>query len=118
MPSRPQRRDTPGVVQCEPHRQSREGTLVVFVRLSRRPPAELLEVLREHGSYRRGPGGASGWHLTATQELIKQVHPLHEELARQLYAAARVIRKSPEAIPHPTGRRRGGGPTVDVVKVG
>lgn len=116
MPSHhPQRRDAPSVKECVPHRQSREGTLVVFLRLSRRPPTDLLEVLREHGSYRRGPGGASGWHLAATKELVQAVHPLHEELARQLYAAARVIRKAPETI-HPTGRRRGG-TSIEVVKM-
>ena len=116
MPSRhPQRRDAPSVKECVPHRQSREGNLVVFLRLSRRPPTDLLEVLRVHGSYRRGPGGVSGWHLDVTKELVQAVHPLHEELARQLYAAARVIRKAPETV-HPTGRRRGGTP-IEVVKM-
>jgi len=119
----PKRAEIPGgkvtIVQCQPHRQSREGQLVIFLRLSRRPPPDLLEILRVHGSYRKGPGGESGWHLNSSKELVQAIKPQHDELARQLYTAARLIRKSPETIEQSNhGSRRRERRTMDVVKVG
>ena len=61
------------VKQCIPHRQFCGG-VVVYLQLARRPPDALLEILRNHGYFRRGPAGA-GWHLALAdlQSLIREL---------------------------------------------
>ena len=109
------------IKQVIPHCQF-SGSKVVYLQLDRRPPDSILEILREHGFYRRGPGGA-GWHIPIKQvkACSKALSAVWKVLGDRVLECARFIQQHPEQVVCPsrgqTPRSKSSGKAAKYTKV-
>ena len=109
------------IVTCEA-RRTFTGGLVAFIVFARRPPRDLLAVLRRCGSYRRGAGGVPGWYIPyqnipAMHHMCLQRYPTLASLSFE--TVKQLAYRPADTIPCPSKeggifRRR----IINVVKMG
>ena len=110
------------IITCEPRRTFKQE-LVAFIVFARRPPRDLLAILRRCGSYRRGAGGGvPGWYIP--YQNIPVMHAMclqrYPTLASFVFETVKELAHRPaDTIPCPSKeggifRRR----IINVVKMG
>ena len=93
------------VTRCVAHRMFNKE-LVAFIQFAKRPPRDIIDMMRLFGNYRKEPweGAGAGWYVSRCN--LGQLHDASKELcpdlAKKLVTVAETIVHDPQTIACPS----------------